>query len=313
MSERRFLSTLTIRRAIWITLATLLVVLVAFAGYYVWDRYIYLGNHSPVELQIASIEEAVHNNPQDAEARIVLARSYLISGQDAQALSQAEQVLNLYPDNTDALLLAGMAHVRLDQPEAALPPLERFVARRRGQPMAGVDNLLETAYYYLGESYLVLERPGEAIPVLEAALSINPVDADALYQLGLAYQANDQPKLALEPYHRAVQLVPDFAEAYHNMGQCYAALEQPDYEAYARGMEAFSHQDYAQAVLQLEKATDALPDFAPAFLGIGLAYEKMGRPEVALQAMERALELDPGDLAAQHALGRVRAALGSGD
>ena len=82
---------------------------------------------------------------------IVLARSYLISGQDAQALRQAEQVLNLYPDNTDALLLAGMAHVRMDQPEAALAPLERFVALRREQPMAGADNLLETAYYYLGE------------------------------------------------------------------------------------------------------------------------------------------------------------------
>jgi tetratricopeptide (TPR) repeat protein len=288
-------------------------VLVAFAGYYIWDRYIHLDDPSPTELQIASIEKAVHQNPRDEEARIMLAKSYLISGQNSQALSQAEQVLNLYPEHTDALLLAGMAHVRLGQPHLAVVPLEKLVALRRDRPMASVDDLLETAYYFLGESYLALDRPAEAISVLEAALVINPVDADALYQLGLAYQGIHRPELALEQYHRAVRLVPDFAEAYNGMSQCYAILQWPDHQVYAQGMEAFGRKDYAQAVLHLEEATDALPDFAPAFLGLGLAHERMGRLDVALQAIERALELAPGDLAAQQALGRVRAALDSGD
>lgn len=313
ISERPYLSTLAIHRAAWITLAAFLITLTAFAGYYAWDRYLHPNDRSPTELQIASMEKTVHDNPQDAEAHLVLAQSYLVAGQNAQALSQAEQVLNLDPENSDALLQAGLAYVRMDQPETALAPLEKLVARHRDRPLAGADKLLETAYYYLGESYLALDRSAEAISALEAALAINPVDANALYQLGLAHQASGQPELALEQYHRAVQLVPDYAEAYHSMSQCYAFLQQAEYEAYAHGMESFAHQDYAQAVLQLEKATDALPDFAPAFWGIGLAYERMGRPDVALHAIERALELAPQDLAAKQALGRVRAALDSSD
>ena len=68
-------------------------------------------------------------------------------------------------------------------------------------------------------------------------------------------------------------------------------------------------QDYEAAQTYLERATDALPDFAPAFLGLGLTYEKMGNLDAALTAIQRALELNPGDFAAQQALGRIQAAI----
>ena len=98
-----------------------------------------------------------------------------------------------------------------------------------------------------GESYVKLNQPAEAIPVLEAALVINRTDADALYQLGLAYQASGQPQTALERYHQAVRLVPDFVQVYQGMIESYSALGQPHPVAYARGMEAFCLQDYEAA------------------------------------------------------------------
>jgi tetratricopeptide (TPR) repeat protein len=243
----------------------------------------------------------------------MLAESYLRSGKHAAALEQAEQVSRMYPDNPSALLIAGISHVRLDQPQAALRPLHRFVEMRQDQPMAHSDIILETAYYYLGESYLQLERPVEAIPLLEAALRIRPTDADALYQAGLAYQAAEQPQTALERFHAAVRLVPDFVEAYQGMASIYAELDQPDHENYALGMVAFSRRDYRVAARHLEKAVDALPDFAPAHLGLGLAYERLGELEDALPPIRQALELDPNDFATQQAIGRIERTLNQGN
>ena len=174
--------------------------------------------------------------------------------------------------------------------------------------MAGTDVALEAAYYFLGESYLRLGQPVDAIQQLEAALLISPVDADALYQLGLAYQADGQPELAVQRYQKAVRLVPDFIEVYQAMVDSYSALGRPDHVTYAQGMVAFGQKDYQAAVSNLERATEALPDFGPAFLGLGLAYEHLGNLPQALWAVERALELDPGDFAAQQAHGRIQAA-----
>lgn len=179
--------------------------------------------------------------------------------------------------------------------------------------MAQADLALEAAYYYLGESYLKLDRPQESIAALEAAVSISPTDADALYQLGLAYQATGQPEAALDKYHQAVRLVPDFIEVYSGMVISYEALGWPDYVAYARGMQAFTTQDYELAQTYLEQATQTLPNFAPAFLGLGMTYEVVGQLEAAQIAMERALELNPDDFATRQAVGRIQLRLTSQD
>ncbi len=301
-------SSQAIQRAIWIVLGLLLVVLLTFAGYYVSDRYLHAEEQPPVERDIEQLEDAVVHEPQDPQLRIALAESYLRAGWHAEAVEQADQVLRQYPYNAGALLIAGMGHIQLGRPEAALAPLHRFVALRKDGPMARSDTALEAAYYYLGESYVKLERPAEAIPQLEAALLISPVDADALYQLGLALAADGKPELALERYGQAVRLVPDFEEVYRAMAAGYAALNRVDQLAYAEGMVAFCQQDYPAAVSHLERASRALPGFAPAFLGLGLAYEEMGHLQPALAAVRRTLELDPGDFAAQQALGRIQAA-----
>jgi len=309
MTKQRTISTRTIQWAIWIVLVALVVTLAAFGGYYIWDRYVHVGDQSPAELEIAQMEQVIQDEPENPEARVALAESYLQSGQYGAAIEQAEQVLELYPDNEGALLIVGIAYVRLNQPDMALNSLERFVDLRKDQPMASVDTALEAACYFLGESYVKLGRYADAISVLELALGISATDADALYQLGLAYQATGQPELALQYYHKAVRLVPNFVEVYQGMIDSYAALGQPDQQAYAQGMEAYSMGDYSSALPYLEQATEALPDYAPAFLGLALTYEESGRLEEALTAIERAAELNPNDFATQQALGRIQTAL----
>lgn len=293
---------------LWAALAVIILT-VAFAGYYYWDRYIHIGDQSPLERGVGSLEEAVRANPQDPEARLALAQYYLDNGAFDEAASQAQQVLRAFPDNEGALFVQGISHFHSGEIETAVPPLTQFIEIRRQSPMAGTDTALETALYFLGASHNSLSQPALAIPALTEALAINSTDADAMYQLGLAYAQDGQHAAAIEQYQNAIRFVPDFVEVYENMTTSYEALGQPEQANYARGMAAFSNHDFAKAQGYLESVTAVQPDFAPAFLGLGLVYEKLGDLPAAQTSLQRALELDPESFLANHSLGRVQQSL----
>ena len=177
--------------------------------------------------------------------------------------------------------------------------------------MAMSDTALQTAYYFLGESYNVLGQPEQALPALESALQINSTDADALYQAGMAAQAMNEHEKAIEFFHDAVRFVPDFTDAYAGMIESYTALNKLDHADYARGMQAFSVKDYQAAQKYLESASKGIPDFVPAYFGLALTYEQLNRLEDALSIIKIASQLDPNNFSIQQAQGRIEAALKS--
>ena len=305
LSLKNFWNEDLINKLVILSFVALVMVGLAFGGYYYWDRYVHLGDRSPLELGVETLEEMVRENPQDPDARIALAQYYFDNGAYNRAIEQVEQVLAAYPENDNALFILGISRVQLGQPEDALAPLEQFVAIRSESPNANFDTVLETALYYMGVSYLNLERTDEAIQSLEDALVIGTSDADAMYMLGLAYARKGEHELAIEQYSNAVRFVPDFTEAYQGMIESYSALGQPDHEAFARGMKAFSLQDYDTARKYLESAVGGLPDFAPVYLGLGLVYEQQGDYPAAQENLERVLALDTNNYMANHALGRI--------
>lgn len=298
-----------LQRLAWALLTTVIGVGLAFAGYYYWDRYVHLGDKSPLEMGISQLEAQVRENPSDPELRLALAEHYLRSSRFEDALQQASQVRSALPDNDQAMLMVGLAHTFLGNLELAVPELEQFTALRRQAPTASADMALEAALYYLGENYLKLERPADALPVIRDALVINPTDADAHYLLGIAYLRTAQHQLALQSFQEAIRYVPDFAEAYAGMEACYRALGMEDYTFYAQGMNAFAQKDYSKAIQLLTLATQRLSDFAPAFSGLGLAQEQAGDYASAKINLARAVELNPEDFVATYALQRVELAL----
>lgn len=296
-------------RLVTLAFGLLILIVVVFGGYYYWDRYIHIGDTSPLELGVKELETIVRENPDDPEARVALAQYYFQNGAYEHAIEQSQQIIDTYPENDGALLILGVSYAHSGETQASVEPLQQFVAIRSESPMAGTDKTLETALYFLGESYVLLQRPAEAIKTLEQALEIDRTDADAMYQLGLAYSLNGEHELALEQYHNAVRFVPDFTEVYQGMIASYSDLDQPSYVAYARGMEAFALKDYETARVHLESAINDLPYFAPVALGLGLTLEQTGDLETAEVYLMRALELDSGSFMINNALNRVQLAL----
>lgn len=301
-----------IMRLVLLTFVLVVVIGIAFGGYYYWDRYIHLGDRSPTDLAAEHLLQQVRENPQDIELRVTLASVYLKDGLHKQAIDQAAQVIEKYPDHQEALLVLGLSYTQLGEVQSAVGTLEKFTDMRRSAPMSDTDPVLEAALYYLGQNYLILEQPAKAESVLLEALRIERTDADAMYLLGQAYAQQNRHQLAIEQYHNATRFVPDFAEVYHAMAASYSMMEEDDYTSYALGAEAFSLGDYAKAYEVLLASIESLPDFAPAHWVLGLTYEKIGDLEKAQEYLIRSLELDPGSYVAEHALGRIEAALETG-
>jgi len=283
----------SLRRLIWLILAALIILTVAFAGYYYWDRYVHLGDKSPIEMSTAHLEDQVRTDPSNPDARLALAEQYLQNQEFAGAIEQAQQVLNAFPDHPGALLILGVANTMAGNAQAAIEPLEQFAALRRDDPMAGVDTNLEAALYYLGYNYITINQPTQAIPVLSEALVIEPTDADAMFQLGIALAREGQHAQAIAQFYEAVRFVPDFADAYQEMAASYGAMDMPAHVLYAHGMQAFSTKSYGQARDLLEQAAGELSDFAPLYLGLALTYEQLGDLQLAQTNVERTLALEP--------------------
>ncbi|MCA9976369.1 MAG: tetratricopeptide repeat protein [Anaerolineales bacterium] len=293
-------------RMVWLAFTAVLLLAASFGGYYYFDRYVHVSDPSPVAESTSLLETTVRQNPDDVEARVTLAQNYMQSGRYQEAIEQAGQVLEAFPSDHGALFVQGLAYAKAGQADDSIEPLARLVVLRRQSPMAQTDNTLETALFFLGQSYLTVGSNDYAIDAFTEALTINRTDADALYLLGVAYSQNGQAELALAQYQNAVRFVPDFAEAYQGMADCYQQLGQPDHLLYAQGMVAYAKHDVAVAQQHFESAVDSLPDFVPALLGLGLTYEQLGQLDVAQSFLERAVVLEPDNFLATHALGRVQ-------
>ena len=171
--------------------------------------------------------------------------------------------------------------------------------------MAHVDGALEAAYFYVGRSLLAAGQPQEAAAAFDAALAISPGDADAMHQAGLAHQALGDHDLAIVFFERATTFVPNFTEVYVAMAVSYSALDDAAGTQYAQAMQFYSTGEYQPALSELLEVAAAIPDFAPAYLGLALTHEQMGDLPAGIEAAERALDLQPGYLAAEQTLGRL--------
>ena len=296
-----------LNRLVWFALATLVGLALAFAGYYYWDRYVHLGDIPPLQMGVNELEAKVHSDPSSPESRLALAEVHLRNSQYEEAINQAEQVLSAYPDNDRGLLVVGLSYALNGNSASAIDPLGRFVSIHKQADMWEQDKSLEMALYYLADAYLKSGNTTQAIAALEDAIIISPADADALYMLGTAHARELKPEEALVYYQKAVRLVPSFSEAYAAMGEAYSALQKPEYLPYTQGMQAYSVKDYETARDFLTLAAANLPDFAPAFLGLGLTKEQLGELPDAKIYLERAAALDPLDFMTNNALERVRA------
>jgi len=266
-----------------------------------------------------------------AEARVVLAEAYNALGDWDKAMSAYRKALE-EPANRESnkqtrlSLGLGLVALKLEQPEMAVAALQEAA---QSEPLNDrVQRSLSEAYltnglaqdafkaaksaldlsptdignltWFIEQGVKIAEQPGfnrqpllaEMIRVLRLALQQAPERADLLIRLGgLLYQTGERAQ-ALDVFRKLAAT--DTASQRISLGELYQAAKIVQGIGDARLTIALLHKAISQA-------ESAAARFDPAREGVALvdlyhalvsAFEQLEDPESALQALERALQLD---------------------
>ncbi len=215
--------------------------------------------------------------------------SLLKRDRNTDALAAFENVLETDSTFFRAHYGKGLALRKLQRPTEAISALK---ASLRHAPNYAI------AYFALGNVYSDLEKYHEAIAVYNQALQQDPKLANAYYHRGLVHQKLRQPKEAISSFRAAIAIDPNLETAHHALGLALAEKGelQEAVECFQRAarIKASEGNCYrlAETYNKLNKPQQALeaaelglkknPAFAPAAFEAGVALKTLGRTAEAI-------------------------------
>lgn len=112
--------------------------------------------------------------------------------------------------------------------------------------------------------------------IWDAWLVSGSATVDTLMKRGLEYQAHDDLEGARDAFDKAIAIMPEYAEAWNR-----------------RAVLFFNDGKYDEAIADLESAITYEPRHFGAWIGMAMIFESVDRPEAALKAYDKALEIHP--------------------
>lgn len=220
---------------------------------------------------------------------------------DADAVGKLGMLLDLYHRSDDAALCYQRAHSI--QPTAfnwlyywgSLLLKERKAEQALPVLTAALE--LQPGYLparlKLGETLLEAAKVEEANQIYEGILKDHPDAAEAFYGLGRVHAARGEQGAAAENYQKACELFPTYGAAHYGLAVAYRKLGR-----IAEAKEqADIHERYPYIVPPvpdpLRDELRSLDMSAENLLERGVQLEQVGRVDDAIAETEKALELDP--------------------
>jgi hypothetical protein len=139
----------------------------------------------------------------------------------------------------------------------------------------------------MGHALLNAEREDDAVGHFRAAVAINGSDADSTLNIGAYEQQHGDLSGAIEQYNKTIGITKDMIrlnvpvrdQAFRNMARAYLSL----------GNYPLARESFRQAV-------DLNPQDGEAWIGVGVMAQKFGQADLAVQAYNHALAIQPFDL-----------------
>ena len=210
-----------------------------------------------------------------AEA-LALAISMHREGHAEQAGTIYKQILDVDPDNVDALHFLGVAVHQGGRAKAALEYLDRALELMPDHPDALCNR---------GNVHRSLKNLEKAEADYRRALERRPDDPNTLGNLGTVLRGRGDPEGAIALYRTVLAKKPDHANTWQNLGAALDALERR-----------------AEAVAAYREAAWLSPGSADLYRDLGLALQLNGRLDEAVEMYRRCLALAPDDPRALHML-----------
>lgn len=195
------------------------------------------------------LRTAMAHDPRNLPYRLILAQSCLRSKQYQRVLDVYHQILLLNAESAEADMLAGEA---LDEMRDHVGALKQFRAAVKANPKEpdvhfGLGYLLWSqnqyqeaaqqfkleidnfpndaqALAYLADSYVRLNQPEVAQPILEKAMRLNPRQELPYLDLGILDAAAGRKESALRHFKAALQRNPDDVQIHWRMARLYQSM-----------------------------------------------------------------------------------------
>lgn len=229
---------------------------------------------------VEEAEGALKTNPNDLDARRVLARIYTQQIGDAQtnhvdenmarkAVEQYKMITDKDPSDTDSLVMMGRLQKLLNDSVGAETTFKQVLAK-------DPDN--EDAITGLAAIYTDRNNPKAASELLEKLSTKNP-SPRALVALAQLYEQMRQYGPAADTYSKALDLDPSRIEIKAAMAQDQALAGR-----------------YDDALKTYQQVADANPQDADPYLGMAQIYREQKKLDLAQQMIAKAKEVDPDNV-----------------
>lgn len=236
--------------------------------------------------------ERYRDNRLKGHAWTKLGDTYLILNKIEQAIDAYRRAIQLAPRRSEAYYSLGSIHEQRGEYQSALTLYQGAVKRTEN------TSVLARTWNGIGNSYLALNQPDEAVKAYHQAGELDPQLAAPWLSLGDIYRSQNQPALAIDCYEQAFELAPADPRPIYGLGLIHAGQAKPELAATY----------FEQALERYQAEAAALQIQAEAWTQLGHSRQALGWNEAAIDAYRQAIELAPETVAAWANLGDIYAA-----
>ena len=268
---------------------------------------------------LEQFKKATTADPAFAEAWFNMGMSYMKLNQQPQATKAFEQALKLEPSSSGPYVQLGTLYLNQGKKDRALEAFKKAIAASEADEKSAkgflqlrkLNDVRRTtdAYRGLALTLLAMGKVDEAVAALKTAVEKVPKDASAREALGEAYLAQNNFDGAIAQLVERLSLEPttdarlDLARAYAKKRVAKQAeplyrevlKSEPDNRAAKMGLvDLFLAMGrYPDAEKMLQEAIKADENDLQALSRLGILKSRMGRPDQALEPLEKVATQNP--------------------
>lgn len=225
-------------------------------------------NQQDMDEALRLFKEALQLNPHDLALRHHLARVYVQMKQYDNALDELNRIVQLDPGDAEARRKIGLIYMEQGRWDEAAAQFRDMLA---------IDPALDPARYYLGS---VLEQQQDWAAAMDAFSAIPETSAlyeDAISHIGFLLIKLNRADDAIALYESRMENGEPRAQNYYYLATILMAENSLE-----------------RALAVTEQATQQFPDNADLLYQKGIALERLGRHDLAIEVMQSVIRLDPG-------------------
>ncbi len=240
-------------------------------------------------IAIVPLERHVLADPQDSNARRMLALSYFMTENFSKAAETFRPILAALNDNPSLLYAAGVSLAKSGDSKGASEIFRQMLVQN---PNAAEVHL------FLGQAHSALKEDTEALQEFSRALELNPKLPEANYGAGMIHLRQGNREQAEKDFRAELAVNAGDASAEYRLGYILLA-QQKQVEAidmladvvrqkpndadahYGLGKALLEKGDLTPAIARLETAVRLNPDQPYAYYQLSLAYRRQGRAQEA--------------------------------